>query len=200
MKTLWKKLPKLILASASPRRQELLRELDVPFSVLPSAAIEAHHEHLTARELCLRNAYYKARGVAKLCPDALVLGADTLVCLGTRLFGKPADMAEARRMLLRLRGRTHQVVTGVCLLHLEEHRERLFAEITDVTFHPLSTVQIRDYLALVNPLDKAGAYAVQDHGEQIVAEVSGSYSNVVGLPVERLQTELTRWARSVRRA
>lgn len=200
MKTLWKKLPKLILASASPRRQELLGALHVPFTVYAGTAPEAHHEHLTARELCLLNACRKARTVAKRFPDALVLGADTLVCLGTRLFGKPADMAEARRMLRRLQDQTHQVVTGVCLLHLRGHQERLFAEITDVTFHPLSAAQIRDYLALVNPLDKAGAYAVQEHGEQIVARVSGSYSNVVGLPVERLRSELTRWARSARPA
>ncbi len=198
MKTLWKKLPKLILASASPRREELLGQLHVPFTVLPATAAEAHHEHLTGRELSLLNAYSKARVIAKRFPDALVLGADTLVCLGTQLFGKPADMAEAAHMLRQLRGRTHQVVTGVCLLHLRGHREKLFADITDVTFLPLSAAQIRDYLAHVNPLDKAGAYAIQEHGERIVAHVSGSYSNVVGLPLERLRSELTRWARSMR--
>ena len=141
------------------------------------------------------NAYRKARAVAKKFPDALVLGADTLVYLDreTRLFGKPADSTEAFRMLEQLQGRTHAVITGVCLMHLREHRQRVFAEWTDVRFHPLTHEQIRKYLALVNPSDKAGAYAIQEHGELVVAEVSGSYSNVVGLPVERVREELQVW-------
>jgi septum formation protein len=93
-------------------------------------------------------------------------------------------------MLARLQGKTHQVVTGVCLLHHRARREKLFAEITDVAFRPLSPEQIRHYLSLVNPLDKAGAYAIQEHGDLIVADIGGSYSNVVGLPLECLATEL----------
>lgn len=187
------KLPQLILASASPRRAELLRQLEVEFEVLPAAAAEAAHEHLSPLEICQLNAHRKARAVAKKIPDALVLGADTLVFLDNEILGKPANLAEAERMLARLQGCTHQVVTGVSLIYLRGHRERLFAASTDVTFHPLAPAQIRDYLAKVNPLDKAGAYAIQEHGETIVAKVSGSYSNVVGLPLERLEVELETW-------
>ena len=188
-------LPPLILASASPRRVELLRELGVKFTVITCPTEEAHHEDFTARELCLLNAYRKARAVAKLHPQALVLGADTLVYLGTTLYGKPADLADAHRMLGELSGHTHQVVTGVCLLHLGRHRCQLFAETTNVTFKPLSGPQISAYLAAIQPLDKAGAYAIQDHGDQIAAHVSGSFSNVVGLPVERVKHELAQWRR-----
>lgn len=189
-------LPPLILASASPRRADLLRGLGLDFSVITSAAPEAHQEDFTARELCLVNAYRKARAVAKQHPQALVLGADTLVYLGTRLYGKPADMAEARRMLRELAGHTHQVVTGVCLLHLAKHRCRLFAETTHVTFKALSAAQIAAYLDAIEPLDKAGAYAIQDRGGEIVERINGSFSNVVGLPVERVKHELARWHRN----
>ena len=124
-----------------------------------------------------------------------MLGADTLVFLEREIFGKPQDLADARRMLIQLQGRKHQVVTGVSLIHLRIHRERLFAASTDVTFLPLTAEQINDYLGRMNPLDKAGAYAIQEHGDKIVAEISGSYSNVVGLPVERVQEELESWNR-----
>ena len=97
-------------------------------------------------------------------------------------------------MIARLQGRHHQVVTGVCLMHLRHHRERIFAVSTDVLFHPLNARQIRDYLASIQPLDKAGAYAIQDSGEKIISEISGSYSNVVGLPVEKLREELSAWS------
>lgn len=189
-----KSLP-VILASASPRRQELLHQLIADFEVVPSDAPEVHDEQLTAWEMAQVNAYRKARVVAKKFPDRLVLGADTLVYLDrdTKLFGKPVDRKDAARMLGELQGRIHAVITGVCLLHLRGHRQRIFAEWTDVRFHPLTPKQIEAYLALMNPLDKAGAYAIQEHGERIVAEISGSYSNVVGLPVERLRTELHAW-------
>jgi septum formation protein len=92
-----------------------------------------------------------------------------------------------------LQGRTHQVVTGVCLTHLRHHRQKVFAESTQVTFHPLDTQQIREYLTQINPLDKAGAYAIQEHGGKIVDRISGSFTNVVGLPMERLREELFSW-------
>jgi septum formation protein len=187
------KLPPLILASASPRRAELLRQLKLEFKVVPSDASELFDEQLSPHELCQLNAHRKARAVAKKVPDAPVLGADTLVFLGGEMFGKPRDLADARRMLTQLQGRAHQVVTGVSLIHLRAHRELLFAVSTDVTFLPLTTEQISDYLSKMNPLDKAGAYAIQEHGEMIVSEISGSYSNVVGLPLERLREELSAW-------
>jgi len=188
------KLPPLILASTSPRRAELLKLLPVQFRVLPGHADEVAHEHLSPLEICQLNAHRKARAVAKQIPDALVLAADTLVFLDNEILGKPRDLAEARKMIARLQGRHHQVVTGVCLMHLRRHRERIFAVSTDVLFHPLNARQIRDYLASIQPLDKAGAYAIQDSGEKIISEISGSYSNVVGLPVEQLREELAAWS------
>jgi septum formation protein len=187
------KLPPLILASASPRRAELLRQLKLEFEIIPSDAKEVYDEYLSPQELCQLNAHRKARAVAKKIPDALVLGADTLVFLDRKIFGKPADKSEARQMLEQLQGRTHQVVTGVSLIHLRAHRERNFAASTDVLFRPLTSEQIDAYLAKINPLDKAGAYAIQENGELIVSEISGSFSNVVGLPVERVEGELATW-------
>jgi len=187
-------LPPLILASASPRRAELLRQLQSDFLILPSDTREVLDEQLSPFEICQLNAHRKARAVAKKNPDALVLGADTLVFLAGEILGKPASVADAERMLTRLQGRTHQVVTGISLIHLRAHRERIFAVSTDVMFHPLDAGQIRGYLAKVNPLDKAGAYAIQEHGDVIISEISGSYSNVVGLPLEQLRAELQLWA------
>jgi septum formation protein len=184
----------LILASASPRRSELLRQLGVEFKVAAGQVPEIHHEHLTAREVAQINAYRKARMVAKEFPDALVLGADTLVYLDTVLFGKPSSLEEAYEMLQKLQGETHQVVTAVCLLNLRAHRQKIFAEITTVKFRPLDAVKIRRYLTQVDPMDKAGAYAIQEQGELIVESIEGSYSNVVGLPIERLKMELEAWA------
>ncbi|HXR05623.1 MAG TPA: Maf family protein [Verrucomicrobiae bacterium] len=186
-------LPPLILASASPRRAELLRQLNLEFQVVASDAAEIFDEQLSPWELCQLNAHRKARAVAKKHPDALVLGADTLVFLDDEVMGKPANLADANRMLARLQGRKHQVVTGVSLIHLRAYRERTFAASTDVTFQPLPVKQIKLYLAKTNPLDKAGAYAIQEHGEMIVAEIFGSYSNVVGLPIERVEEELKAW-------
>ncbi len=187
-------LPPLILASASPRRAELLRQLDLEFGVVASDAMELHDEQLTARELSQLNAYRKARAVAKKHPDALVLAADTLVNLEDTLFGKPRNLEDAFRMLEQLQGRTHQVVTAICLLHLRSHHQSLFSESTDVTFRPLEETAIRRYLSQVNPLDKAGAYAIQQEGDSIVEKIAGSYTNVVGLPIERLGEELKLWA------
>lgn len=190
------KLPPLILASASPRRAELLHQLKLEFEIVPSDAKEVFDDHLSPLELCQLNAHRKARTVAKKIPDALVLGADTLVFLDRQIFGKPADKAKARDMLLQLQGRTHQVVTGVSLIHLRTHAEKIFAVSTDVLFRPLKAEEIDEYLAKINPLDKAGAYAIQEHGEMVVSEISGSFSNVVGLPIERVESELTDWDRN----
>jgi septum formation protein len=185
--------PSIILASASPRRSELLNQLGVKFQVVASNVPELHHDQLTALEVCQINAYRKARSVAKKRPDALVLAADTLVYLNNRLFGKPTSLEEAFQMLKALQGQTHQVVTALCLMHLREHRQKLCAETTAVTFRALDAAKIRHYLNKIDPLDKAGAYAIQEKGDLIVEGISGSYTNVVGLPVERLQAELTEW-------
>jgi septum formation protein len=186
-------LPPLILASASPRRSELLHQLGLEFQVFAGDAEEIQPEHLTPHETCQINAYRKARVVAKRFPDALVLGADTVVCLGTQLYGKPANREVAYQILSALQGRRHEVITGVCLIHLRGHRQQVLAESTDVQFHPLTAEQLKEYLALVNPLDKAGAYAIQEHGDMIVERIEGSYSNVVGLPVEKVRAVLEGW-------
>jgi len=188
-------LPPLILASASPRRAELLRQAGVEFQIVTKSIAEAHPEHLAPSEISQLNAYHKARAVAKGHPDAVVLGADTIVSLGAKVFGKPADLAEACRTLSALQGRTHEVITGVCLIHLRAHRQRLFAVRTAVSFRRLHAGQIRRYLGKINALDKAGAYAIQEEGDEIVKGISGSYSNVVGLPLERVKEELVAFLR-----
>lgn len=187
----------LILASVSPRRAELLRQLNIPFTVVPSEIPEVYHDQMTAQEVAQVNAYRKARAIAKRNPDAVVLGADTLVYLDTEIFGKPRNLEEAYVMLDRLQGKTHYVVTAVCLLHLRGHRQRVFADVTGVTFKRMDGTVIRQYLSRVNPLDKAGAYAIQEHGDLIVEHVAGSYTNVVGLPLERLERELSHWSSEV---
>jgi septum formation protein len=123
----------------------------------------------------------------------LTMGVDTLVSSKGKVLGKPADLEEAHQMLAMLQGATHHVVTGVCLIHLRAHRQRLFLEQTSVTFLPLTHEKIYSYHKLVNPLDKAGAYAIQEQSDMIVESISGSYSNVVGLPTERLKEELAQF-------
>jgi len=186
--------PSVILASVSPRRAELLKQVIFRFKIVGSHAEECEHEHYTPREIALLNAYRKARTVAKKFPDSLVIGADTVVALGMNLYGKPRNNSEARRMLGELQGKAHHVVTGVCLLHLRSHRQSVFAEQTSVVFQSLTPARIRTYVSRVHTLDKAGAYAIQEEGDFIVESIEGSYTNVMGLPVERLQEELRAWA------
>jgi len=187
------RVPSVILASASPRRAELLQQLCPGFRIVASSVFELHHDQFTAGELAQLNAFRKAQSVAQQFPQALVIGADTLVYLRDQLFGKPADLPGARWMLHQLQGHTHQVVTGVCLMHRESRRRRVFSESTDVRFKALTSDEIDQYMRCIDPLDKAGAYAIQEHGDRIVEQIAGSYSNVVGLPLERLETELDAW-------
>jgi septum formation protein len=182
--------PTIILASASPRRSQLLRQLRPRFQVVSSNAKETHPHHLSVGEMARLNACRKARAVSQKYPDAVVLGMDTLVSADRRIFGKPRTLAEAGRMLAFLQGRTHQVSTGVCLIHRRAGRQKIFCEQTDVKFRPLTSSQIRFYHKRVNPRDKAGGYAIQEHGGLLVESISGSYANVVGLPLERLRVEL----------
>jgi len=185
------KTPALILASASPRRAELLRQCGVEFQIAATGVREIEESHLSAGETARINAWRKARAVARKHPDAVVLGVDTVVALGAALFGKPATLREAEQMLLTLQDRTHRVVTGVCVIHLRAHRQKIFMEETAVTFRPLTREQIRSYHAQVNPLDKAGAYGIQEKGEMLVEAICGSFTNVIGLPLARLAEELT---------
>lgn len=182
--------PPLILASASPRRSELLRQVCPRFKIVPSQAVETHEQHWSAGEMARINACRKARAVSRQFPDAVIIGVDTLVSVDSTIFGKPRTLAQAGGMLVFLQGRTHQVITGVCLIHWRGHRQRTFSEQTDVTFRALTRDQIRRYHRKVNPLDKAGAYGIQEKGEDLVESISGSFSNVVGLPLEKLRVEL----------
>ena len=184
-------LPPLILASASPRRRALLQEHGYVFSVEPADVTESAPAYLTPGEVVLRNARAKARAVARKHPEALVLGVDTEVVFEGEVFGKPADLDEAFAMAKRLTGRTHEVHTGVWLRHSATRRERGFVEISRVHFRRLTDAQIRAYHARIGPLDKAGAYAAQDDHGELIERVEGSFTNVIGLPMEALAAALT---------
>lgn len=140
--------------------------------------------------LVMQNAQRKAHAVAGRHRESLVIGADTEVFLDGVVFGKPRDLADAERMLAKLGGRVHEVFTGVCVIHHPFELELTFAERTRVWMRSLTGEQVRDYFTKVNPLDKAGAYGAQEHGELIIERVEGSFSNVMGLPVERLRASL----------
>lgn len=174
-----------ILASASPRRKELLKQLITTFEILPAKGEEASHG-LTGAKLVEALATQKAVEVASR-PEAqgkAVLGADTVVCLDGEVLGKPKDEADAKRMLAALSGREHQVFTGVCISYPDQGtRKTLVAsDCTRVYFEPLSSAQIEAYVKTGSPMDKAGAYGIQDGG--LVRSIDGSLSNVIGLPIE----------------
>jgi septum formation protein len=177
--------PRLILASESPRRRELLAGVTAEFFVVASYAAECSDASIGPGPLCEVNARRKALAVAERYPDDLVLAADTLVFLDRKPLGKPVDLAEAASMLRSLAGRTHEVITGVCLVHLRGARMRVFSEVTRVKFLPFDAAVIGAYLAAVPVLDKAGAYALQDRGEMLVDRVEGSASNVIGCRSKR---------------
>jgi len=179
-------MPPLILASASPRRRRLLLDHGYNFRVVPADVAEIAPRHLTAGEITLFNARAKAHAVARAHPRSLIIGVDTVVAFEGEIFGKPASMEAALAMLRRLRGRAHEVYSGVWLRHAASHRERGFIDITRVHFRRLTDEQLRAYLARIGPLDKAGGYAAQDDAGELIARVEGSFSNVTGLPMEAL--------------
>ena len=182
----------IILASASPRREHLLREMGVRFTVVQPADVEELFGGAAPDVVAMQNAQRKARAVAGRHPDSVVIGADTIVVLNGVFFGKPHDLENAKQMLGQLAGQQHEVVTGVCLLHRALDMELTFAETTRVWMWPLTRSQIAEYLGKINPLDKAGAYAIQEHGVGIVERIEGNYHNVMGLPTERLQATFER--------
>lgn len=178
---------RVILASSSPRRKELLNELIPSFEVISSDADEIEFHEKGPVFLVEDNAKIKASSVARQFPQHWVLGADTLVFCAERVLGKPQNLEEAIEMLLFLSGKTHQVATGVSLQCLDIEKEYTFSEISDVTFKQLSEDIIKEYYLDVDPLDKAGGYAIQARADLIVEKFAGSYSNVVGLPIESLR-------------
>jgi septum formation protein len=184
-------LPRLILASASPRRRELLAQLGVPFEVVVAEVTEHEAEDADPRAMVAHNAALKADWVAARHPDALVLGADTTVFIDQTVLNKPRDLAEARAMLRRLAGRTHTVFTGVALRRAGDGLCVDEGVTSEVTFKPFDDAVIEAYFKLVNPLDKAGAYGIQDGRDLIVAGWRGSFSNIMGLPMETTKQILT---------
>jgi septum formation protein len=168
----------------------LLSDAGYEFDVATPRVEEVAHRWLTIRELTIWNAARKAAAAAGIAPDAVVLAADTLVTIDGEILGKPADLDEAFRMLRRLSGRSHEVWTGVRINDAARRRSRSFHEMSRVHFRKLDDRALRNYLAKIDPLDKAGAYAAQGHGTEIIERIDGSYSNVVGLPMEKTKRVL----------
>ncbi len=182
----------LILASESARRGELLARLGVVFSV-EAAGVDELRAASDPRLLPIANAERKASEVAGRHPGALVLGADTIILFNGRVIGKPRDKDDAAAILHALSGNTHEVITGLALLSPENGIHELWSESSEVHFKPLDTSLIRRYLATVPVLDKAGAYAIQEHGDWIVREYTGELENIIGLPLESLRRQLLRF-------
>jgi septum formation protein len=171
----------LVLASASPRRQELLRNAGIPFEVQPAHIAEDPLPGQGAKECAERLAREKALSVAGQRPQDCVLGADTVVVVDGEILGKPSDAADAARMLRLLSGRDHQVITGVCLV--VSGRWSVASETTSVTMSEISEMEITEYILSGEPMDKAGGYAIQGIASRWIPRIVGDYSNVVGLPV-----------------
>jgi len=172
-----------ILASNSPRRRALLAEAGYEFEVIAPGVSEVAAAHLSLRELTIANSTRKGLVVSNVYPHRIVLAADTLVAIEGEVIGKPRDLNQARVMLRRLSGQTHDVCTGVCIVGPQ--KKISFAEISQVRFRKLNESAIANYFRAVNPIDKAGAYAAQAAGRSIIASVEGSFTNVIGLPMER---------------
>ena len=176
----------LVLASASPRRAGLLRAAGIPFDVVAADVDERQHADEDAGTYVQRLAAAKAAHVAKAHPGRAVLGADTTVVVDGEVLGKPGDAAEAASMLGRLSGRSHFVLTGVCLIRADGRAETSVAT-TTVEFRPVTAAEIARYVATGEPMDKAGAYAIQGGAGGFVTRIDGDYDNVVGLPVALIQ-------------
>ena len=187
------KIPRLVLASASPRRSALLSQIGITFAVRPSDIVEPPlngHVNTPASEVTRKLALLKAVDVAQHFNEAIIIGADTLVSLEGKLLGKPTDDAEAFEVLTRLSGTRHEVVTGVALVDAETGRESVWAETTQVYFRELHRTEIASYIASGETSDKAGAYGIQGRGAAFVRRIEGCYFNVVGLPLASLVERL----------
>ena len=186
-------VPSLLLASNSPRRRALLTEAGFDFESLSPEVSERSDVDLTARELTLGNAIRKGIWAARQHRDKIVLAADTLVVLDGSIIGKPKHLKEAAQILRRLSGRVHEVFSAVFICHLAAARSTTFHEISQVRFRPLDQSKIDNYLRKINPLDKAGAYTAQGHGSEIIEGIEGSFTNVVGLPMEKTTAALAQF-------
>lgn len=184
---------KIVLASASPRRKELLTQIYLEFEVEPSEYPEVLDRKLTPAALVRFLSLEKARAVAPKHPDSIIIAADTIGVIDGQIIGKPESAADAGRMLRRLSGKTHTVITGFTLLDTSNGRAVTRTVKTDVTFRRLTKTEIDAYVATGEGMDKAGAYAVQGRGALLVKEIRGDYYNVVGLPLSALTQELKKF-------
>lgn len=184
-------LPPIILASKSPRRQELLRLLDFDYKVVLKEVDESYPDELTPEEVAVYIAEKKAKAYDGSIDNEIVLTADTIVCIDDKILGKPESAEHAIEMLQLLSGRVHRVVTGVCLLYKGEYNK--FYDVSEVFFRKLTDEEIRAYVEQYKPFDKAGAYGIQEWiGLTAIEKINGSYSNVVGLPTEKVYQQLVR--------
>ncbi len=195
---------KIVLASNSPRRKEILARLDKPFTVRVAFDIEENYpENLRASEVALYLATKKAEAnVVAMSDDELLITADTVVVVDDEVLGKPVDEADAKRMLQRISGRSHQVITGVCMIAVDGkagegspvYKRSAFSVSTDVTFRVLDSEEIDYYVSTYSPMDKAGAYGIQEWiGYVGVTDIKGSFFNVMGLPIQRIYCELKKF-------
>jgi len=184
-------MSRLILASASPRRKELLAQLGVPFDVVPAEVTENEAADADPRELVLHNAALKADWVSARHPEATVIGADTTVFVDRTVLNKPRDTTEARAMLRLLSGRSHTVYTGLAIRRATDGLKLNQGVASEVTFKSIDEATIELYLSRVHTLDKAGGYAIQEETELIVAGFTGSLTNIVGLPLDEMKQILT---------
>jgi septum formation protein len=180
----------LVLASGSPRRRDLLREAGLSFQINSPDVDELEPGAEPPRQLCLSNAELKANAVARQDPFSTIIAADTIVTLGGQVFGKPVDLEEAAGNLRMLRGRVHEVMTGVAIYH--DAVMSKFVDTSYVKFRNFSDEVIEEYLSKVPVLDKAGGYAIQDHGDLLVEKIEGDYDNIVGLPVSLVLDQLAK--------
>ena len=181
-----------ILASGSPRRRELLAADGWKFRIL-SPEVEEHGDSLSPQDLVETNAHLKAEAIASEHPNALVLGSDTTVALEDTILNKPTDMTQAREMLRQLSGKPHRVLTAIALLHKEGNLDLTQTITSKVQFKTLDESTIDDYLTKVHTLDKAGGYAIQEHGELIIENYEEPLSNIIGLPIEDLRQILNNY-------
>ncbi len=188
-------MQKIILASASPRRKQLLEWADISFEIIVADTDESYSDSLSKEAIAIHIASNKALAVKEKIAsqkNAIIIAADTIVVLNKEVIGKPANREEAIAILLKLSGQTHHVITGVCILSAEKFCN--FSEITEVEFHPISLAQIEYYVDHYKPYDKAGAYAIQEWiGVTAVKSIKGDFYNVMGLPVSRVVKELNQF-------
>jgi len=175
--------PRLVLASQSPRRKELLGLLGVPFEIIPAEIAEIPRDGEPPEQFVVRAAHEKGIEVASRVSNSVVLSADTVVTIDGMILGKPSDEADAVRMLQRLSGRQHRVYTAVCVINQLNSEVFQGVEHTVVWFNPMTSVQIEDYVRREHVLDKAGAYAIQGFASVYIAKIEGNYANVMGLPM-----------------